>query len=207
VRRSRWRRYLPGAVLAALSLPILVFPTHASIVGTELGLAHETGIVLAGAIAVGVTTLAAALADRSPPAYLVAGAFALNAGALLTSGRWPAAFLLALAVGSILVWEVARLFEGLTIGETTLSIHRGLRETLDLEYEDVIAVHSTAKTDAGTLIVETDHGTVTVNDLPQVEQVQARVEARVHRPPISTTAESIEDAHDRIARLVGGARS
>lgn len=204
-RRPRWRRYVPGAVLSLLSLLPLLAPSAVAGRLAAIGL-PDTGVrvVLAG-LAVVLGAVAAALANRSPARVVVLGALAVSLGGNLLAGPLVAAPLLVLGLAWIAVLEGRRLFEGVTLSPEGLTLHRVLKDPLVVAFDDVRAVHTSMRgEDAGTLILETAHGTVTAPDLPDPETLQARLEARLNPPSVEATRASLEESRRRLDGLLEG---
>lgn len=202
-RAPRWRRYLPGVTLAVAALFPLLAPGRLIEPLALFGLSLDAVQIFLTALAVLLGMLAAILADRSPVPTLILGAFAVSLGGNLLSGRLAAFPLFALGLSWIAVAEARRLFEGITLAPDGLTLHRPLRDPLILEYAEIRAVHTSLQWDeAGTLILETNHGTVTAGALPHCEELQARVEARMQKVPVRATTESLDKARRRIQNLV-----
>jgi hypothetical protein len=207
-RRPRWRRYVPGALFVLLS-PLVALPP--STVARYLGAVglEATGMrVVLGAAGVGLAMLAAGLANRSPARVLVLGGLAVSVGGNLLQGPWIGLPLAVAGLGWILVLEVRRLFEGVTLSPVGLTLHRVLQDPLVVDFEDVRAVHTSMHGQgAGTLILETEHGTVTAPHLPDPETLQARLEARLRPEPVEPTRESLERSRRRLEEHLGAAGS
>lgn len=204
-RRPRWRRYAPGGSLALLSILVILAPAQISdpIAGIGLG-ADGARIVLAGG-AVLVGMLVAALVDRPPVLVLVIGATATSLGGNLASGPWIGAPMALAGLGWIGLIDARRHLEGVTLSPDGLTMHRPLGSPWTVEFEDLRAVHTSMHTgDVGTLILETEHGTVTAPHLPGCEALQARLEARMHRVPVRASADSLSEARGRLERLLEG---
>lgn len=204
-RRPRWRRYVPGLALGLVSLVPLAAPDGWLASLQILGWGPTGARILLAAAAVPLAMLAAVLANRSPVPVLVVGTFAVSLGGNLSTGPWVAAPLLAAGLGWVVFSEGRRLFEGVTLSPEGVTIHRPIRQPLTIDHDAIRAVHtSVGSTDAGTLILETDHGTVTAPALPGCEGLQARIEARMQRVPIRATADSLQTARKRVESILAG---
>lgn len=204
-RRPRWRRYVPGAVLALLGLVPFFAPTVLTDPLSSIGLGSAGARLALLAVPVLGAMLAAALADRSPVPALVVGTLAASLGGNAFAGPLVAVPLLIAGVAWLGFEEARRMFEGITVAPEGLSIHRPLREALTLDYGQIRAVHTSPSAgESGTLILETQHGTVTAPALPGCEELQARVEARTTRVPVHPTAESLADCRGRVQDLIRG---
>lgn len=204
-RLARWRRYVPGLTLAVLAILPALAPTSVTEPFGVVGLDHAGARIVLLVVPILGAMLAARLANRSPVPPLAVGTAGLTLGGNVFAGPTVAGPMIVLGLGWCLFEEARRLFEGITIPTTGLTIHRPIRDPLDIDYEDVRAVHTTPTAGgSGTLILETEHGTVTAPALPGCQALQARVEARMHRKPVHPTTDSIEQARARLDGLVSG---
>lgn len=199
--------YAPAltAILSAAALVLARAPIAE--IASRFGLGMHAGVTLAAILAAGIVVLAAALCDRPPARWFVAGALAVSLGANLASGPWIVAPLIALGVVAILAREAQRLFAGLTLGTEALTLHRPLKEPLTVAYTDIEAIHTApTREGAGTLILETVHGTVTAQDLPEAADLQARIEARTASFDLSDPHAAATQARKKIQTIVRGER-
>lgn len=175
-------------------------------VGARVLLDAHASLTVAASLVALVATVAAALGDRPPARWFIAGAFCVSLGANLTGTRWLAAPLVVLGVLGLAVRELERAFAGVTIGARGVTLHRPLKDPLTVAYEDVQAVHTSLRRGtAGTLILETDHGTVTARDVPGAADLQARIEARMGTFDVDDPEEAARRARKTIQELVRGA--
>ncbi len=207
-RLPRWRGYVPGAAIALFSLIVAFPPSLVTANLAAIGLGTTGTRVLLGAGVVAVAVVAAALANRPPVAALIVGATALSIGGNLLVGPWIGAPLILAGLGWIGVVETRRWFDGITLSPRGLTLHRALRSPFTVDFDDVRAVHTTMHTEtAGTLILETEHGTVTAPHLPGCEALQARIEARMRQVPVRAQEDSLAKARQRLEGLLEGAAS
>lgn len=204
-RRTRWRLYAPALTTSVLSAALFAGADSIARLGARATLGVHASLTVAASLTVLLAALTAALCDGTPARWFVAGAFAVSLGANLASTRWLLTPLVALGLVGVLVRETQRAFDGITLGSTSLTIHRPLKDPLTVDYEDVNAIHTTpALQKAGTLILETEHGTVTARDLPHVADLQARIEARTGSIDVEDTESAARRARKRIQDLVRG---
>jgi hypothetical protein len=204
-RRSRWRRYTPALTAVFLAAALIAGLGPVGDLGARLTIGVHASATIAASLAVLATVTAAALCDRSPARWYVAGALAVSLGANLAPPRGVALPLAALGLGGVLAQEVARAFDGITLGPEGITLHRPLKDPLTVDYEAIEAVHTApALEGAGALILETQHGTVTARDLPRVEQLQSRIEARTSRVEIDDPEETARKTRKRIQSLLRG---
>lgn len=204
-RRPRWCRYVPGALLVLLAVLTAWPPAPAASRLAALGLPDAGVRVLLAGVGLALGLVLAALADRRPVRLLIVGTTAISLGGNLFAGAWTG---LPLALAG-LAWagmlEVSRLFEGVGMDPGGLTLHRVLKPPLVTRFEDVRAVHTSMHGDGtGTLILETEHGTVTAGDLPDPSVLQERIEARLNVPSVEASTESLEASRQRLGRLIGG---
>lgn len=204
-RRSRWRRYTPALVAIVLGSSLFAAAEPIVELGAQLTLGSHATLTIAASLAAVATTLAAALADRPPARWFIACAFAVSVGANLTGSAWLVTPLVALGLGGVAVREVERAADGLTLGTSAVTLHRPLKDPFTVAYEDVLAVHTTIVAgEAGTLILETKHGTVTARDIPGVRDIQARIEARMTRFDLDDEEDAARRARETIQDLIRG---
>lgn len=203
-RRPRWRRYVPGLGLLLISLLPLLATTPPAGYLLSLGLSlHATRVMLAAA-GVGLVMAAAALANRSPVPVLALGTAGTILGASMLTGPLVGSPLFAAGAGWLAYLEGRRLFEGITLSPRGTTLHRFLKPPLVIQHEDIQHAHTAMHDDhRGTLILETDHGTVTAPHLPACTTLQERIEARLNPTPTEPTATSLSHARERIEDLVG----
>lgn len=205
-RRSRWRLYAPGLVVTILSLAAIVARTRLTEMAAEFGLGTQASLTLAAGLVGALATLTAALCDRPPARWFIASALAVSLGANLAASAWllaPLVLLGALAIGAR---EVERGFDGITLGIEGITLHRALKEAFTVPYDDVRAVHTSPAVGAtGTLILETEHGTVTARDLPRIEDMQARIEARLAAEDVQDPEDAARHARKTIQSIVKSA--
>jgi len=204
-RRPRWRRYAPGLTTTVLAALLIVAVGPVADLGARLTIGAQLSATFAGALVVGLAALSAALCEGSPARWCIAGAFALGLGGNLAPPRGVGIPLLALGLVGIAVQEVRRAFDGITLGPQGLTMHRPLKDPLTVDFPDIEAIHTTPTiAGAGTLILETEHGTVTARDLPDVEQLQARIEARAGGFEIDDPTDAARRARKQIQGLLDG---
>lgn len=172
--------------------------------GARASLGHHASLTLATALAALLVPVAAALGDRPPARWYISSAFAVSLGANLAATRWLATPLAVLGLVGVLALEIQRRFDGLTIGADAVTLHNPLKDPFTLSYAEIEAVHTTSAGSAGTLILETDHGTVTARDLPAVHDLQARVEARMGTFDVDDPEQAARRARKTIQELVRG---
>lgn len=207
-RRPRWRRYVPGATIALLSILVLFPPSVVTAKLAVIGLGATGARIVLGVGVILAAMLAAALANRAPVVALLVGTSALSLGGNVLSGAWIGVPLLLAGLGWIGFLEARRSVEGITLSPEGLTLHRALRSPFTVDFEDVRAVHTTMHTGtAGTLILETEHGTVTAPHLPGCQALQARIEARMHRVPVRAQQDSLAKARQRLEGLLDGSTS
>lgn len=205
VRRARWRRYAPALTTLVLAAGATAAAEPIAGLGAALTLGPRASATIAASLVVGLAVLAAALCDRGTARWYVAGAFSVSVGANLAPDAWVALPLALLGLAGVIVQETHRFFGGLTLGPGGLTLHRPLRDPLTVDHAAIEAVHTTpAMEGAGTLILETAHGTVTARDLPDVEQLQARIEARTSQLTVEEPASAARDARERVQTLLRG---
>lgn len=205
VRRARWRRYAPALTTLLLAAAAIVAAEPIASFGADLTLGARASATIAASLVVGLAAVTAALCDRSPARWYVAGAFAVSVGANLAPAAWVALPVALLGLAGVIVQELHRFFGGLTLGPQGLTLHRPLKDPLTVDHAAVEAVHTSPTMEgAGTLILETQHGTVTARDLPDVEQLQARIEARTSRLTVEDPTAAARDARERIQTLLRG---
>lgn len=202
-RLPRWRRYVPGATIALLSLLVIFPPSIATANLAAIGLGVTgTRVVLGAVVGLGAI-LAAALADRTPFVAMLVSATAVSIGGNVLAGPWIGVPLTVAGLGWIGVIEARRLFDGITLSPRGLTLHRALRSPFTVDFDDVRAVHTTMHTETtGTLILETEHGTVTARHLPGCQALQARIEARMHQVPVRAQESSLTKARQRLEGLL-----
>lgn len=204
-RRARWRLYAPSLTTFLLAAGLFLAADSIAQLGARATLGSHASLTIAAGLTVLLAALAAALCDGSAARWYIGGALAVSLGANLAPTRWLLLPLAALGLAGVLVRELQRFFDGLTLGSTSLTLHRPLKDPLTVAYDDVDAIHtSPALRDTGTLILETAHGTVTARDLPGVGDLQARIEARTSAIDVEDPESAARQARKRIQTLVQG---
>ncbi len=204
-RQPRWRLYAPALVVTLLAISAALADGWIAQQGAQLGLGAHTSATITAGLVVLLATLTAALCDRPPARWFIAGILAVSLGANITAVPWLFTPLVILGLAAITAREIERSFDGVTLGATALTLHRPLKDALTVNYEDVNAVHtSPALGKAGTLILETEHGTVTARGLPRVGDIQARIEARLAAPEVEDVEKAARHARETIQDIVRG---
>jgi len=204
-RGPRWRSYAPAIVTTLLAASLIPAGSGLADLGARIALPAHASVTIAAGLVVLLTSLTAALCDQPPARWYIAGVFAVSLGGNVAPTTWVSIPLVATGVIGLLVREVERGFDGITLGPAGLTIHRPLKDPLTVDYEDVRAVHTTPSVDDdGTLILETEHGTVTAGDLPAVGDLKARIEARTGGFDVDDPQQTAREVRERIQDIVRG---
>lgn len=202
-RRAQWRRYVPGIglLLAGLGVAWATPGTleHVMILGlTELG----ARVLLAAGLVV-LAIVASHLAGRPAVLTMLAGSSAISLGANLTGSPWMAAPLIAVGLVWIVALEARRFASGLALTDKRVILSRPMRTAFGLGFHEIHVVHTTRDDSTwGSIILETEHGTVTTNGLPRHQELADRIEARMDGTPVAVDPQAVTEARTRIERLI-----
>lgn len=200
---AQWRRYVPGIGLALAGLAAGVatpgFLENLMILGlTELG----ARLLLASGLVV-LAIVASHLADRPAVLTMLAGASSISLGANLTATRWMALPLVLAGLAWIVGLEIRRAASGLALTDRRVILPRPMRAAFGLSFDEIHVVHTTRDEGAwGSIILETEHGTVTTNGLPRHRELADRIEARIDGTPVAAEPQAVTEARTRVERLI-----
>ncbi len=200
---AQWRRYVPGIGLALAGVATGAatdgFLEHLMVFGlTDLGarLLLSSGLVI-------LAIVASHLADRPAVLTMLAGASSISLGANLTGSRWMAVPLVVVGLGWVAGLEARRAASGLALTDRRVILPRPMRAAFGLSFDEIHVVHTTRDDGAwGSIILETEHGTVTTNGLPRHRELADRIEARIKGTPVMPEPQSVTEARTRVERLI-----